>query len=387
MRAIRLVMITAAVLTASAVTGCSSAAPSVSSNSSTAAPSSGGGSDYAATLAAGYRGDYQQPPTQGPAAQTGKNVWFISCGQAYEACSKQSTDFRAAGDKLGWRVTVQDGKADPNTAAGLIRQAVAARVDGVALSAYDCPGIKTALQVAKSANVPVVGLESLDCDNAVFQGSDPALFAGTTKLRGSGDPSQFFSEWARARARYAIASTAGKGKVIQIYEDSQVIQQANGKAFADEFQKCSGCKLKRVAFTFSQVPNPAAQVWKSALLANPTYDIVENSIDSLMFLGLQTATSSAGRPIKVYGAELNPSNIGLVRQGDQALAVAIPYGWFAWATADTLNRVLAGTPADQLPNQGTGWQLVDKEHNLPSDNNYEPPVDYRASYGKIWGGK
>jgi ribose transport system substrate-binding protein len=64
----------------------------------------------------------------------------------------------------------------------------------------------------------------------------------------------------------------------------------------------------------------------------------------------------------------------------------VPYGWFAWAAADTLNRVFAGGSPASFPNEGTGWQYVDKDTNLPSGETYEPPVDYKAAYEKIWGG-
>src|SRR5262245_5297412 len=61
-----------------------------SSDSGSAAQSSSGSSGSktsAAVLAEakaatdkGYAGDFQPPPTEGPKAQTGKKVWYISCG-------------------------------------------------------------------------------------------------------------------------------------------------------------------------------------------------------------------------------------------------------------------------------------------------------------------
>ena len=186
--------------------------------------------------------------------------------------------------------------------------------------------------------------------------------------------------------RRSFATEMSKAKVISIWENSQAIQQANGDAFADEMSKCSSCELERVAFSFAQVPNPATQQWKSAILSNPTYDVVANGIDALMFLGLQPAAQGAGREVRIDGAELNPGNIALIRDGVQASAAAVPYGWFAWATADTLNRVFAGEDPATFPNQGTGWQFVDKGHNLPAGDDYKPPVDYEAAYEKIWNG-
>ena len=254
--------------------------------------------DAKATLERGYAGDYEDPPAEGPAAVKGKKVWYLSCGQAFEACVVQANAFKAAGDALGWDVTIQDGKADPTAAATVIRQAIAAQVDGIAVAYFDCPGIKSALLDAQRANMPAVGLGSLDCDNPIYNSNDEPLFTASPKLLGSDNPAEWYAKWARARANYTIATTEGKAKVISIWENSQAIQQANGDAFAEEMSKCSSCELERVAFSFAQVPNPATQQWKSAILSNPTYDVVANGIDALMFLGLQPAAQGAGREVR-----------------------------------------------------------------------------------------
>jgi len=366
-----------------------------SSSSSSSGSGGGGGtaadakvlSEAEAVLKKGYAGEFQPPPKSGPAAAKGKTVWFISCGQAFEACSYQSELFQEAGKALGWNVVVQDGKAEPTLAANIIRQAIAAHVDGVIAAFYDCPSIKSALVDAKDANMPVVGLDSVDCNSPVFGGDEPPLFAAGTKLRGSTDPTSWYKEWATARADYTIAKTKGEGKVIQIWENTQAIQQVNGNAYAAQLEKCGGCELKRVAFNFSQVPNPATQTWKSAMLSNPTFNTVDTGMDALMFLGLQTAVEGAGRPIEVEGAEMNPGNVALIHEGQQASAAGLPYGWFAWAAADTLNRLFAGENPAKFPNEGSGWQFIDAEHNLPPEGQpWEPPVNYRAAYEKIWDG-
>ncbi len=140
---------------------------------------------------AGYKGDLQPPPMTGPAAVRGKKVWYISCGQAYVACVQLANGFVEAGKALGWEVTIQDGKATPNVAADIIRQAVAARIDGVAVSYFDCPGIKSALLQAKQGGMPVAALGSLDCSDPVFGGQEP-LFTATLNIFGSKNAGDFY---------------------------------------------------------------------------------------------------------------------------------------------------------------------------------------------------
>jgi ribose transport system substrate-binding protein len=369
----------------------SSSSASATSSAGTSAASASGGATPAfltqakAVLAKGYAGDYQPPPTSGPKAVKGKNVWYISCGQAYQACVVQGDGFKDAAASLGWKVSLQDGKADPTTAAAIIRQAIAAKVDGIVVAYFDCPGIKSSLLAAQAAKIPVVSLGSVDCNSPIYGGNGPALFAAAPKLMGSSDPASYYEKWAKARADYVIATTNGKANVLSIYENSQAIQQANGKAFADEMATCTTCTVKRVAFTFAQTPNPFTQDIKSAILADPKATIIGNGIDALMLLGLQPAVQQSGRKLDIDGAELNPANIGLIKSGVQHSAAAVPYGWFAYAAADTLNRIFAGEKPTTFPNEGSGWQFVDKTHNLPTGSVYNPSVDYRAAYEKIWG--
>jgi ribose transport system substrate-binding protein len=345
-------------------------------------------SEAQAALELGYAGDFQDPPTEGPTAVGDKDVWVISCGQAFEACAVMVEAFQEAGDLLGWTVTVQDGAADPTVAATIIRQAIAAQVDGIAVAFFDCPGVKSALLEARDAAIPVVTYGSLDCDNPIYGGTDEPLYTAPLHWRGSTDTAEYYAAWARARANYVIATSEGSANVLSVYENSQAIQQANGAAFLDEMGKCTTCALTEVPFSFAQVPEPATLQWQSAITANPEATVIANGIDALMNLGLQTAIQQSGRSdLVIDGAEGNPSNMDYIRQGTQRSATAMPYEWIFWALADSLNRIFAGEDPASLPNQGGGWQFIDAEHNLPAEGErYAPPVDFKTTYSAIWEG-
>ncbi len=379
-----------------ALTACSSGGPKSDATGATADGGSGTsnsltGFDPAAALAKGYGGDFTLPPTSGPKAVSGKKIWYISCGQLYVSCANMSTAFKAAGSTLGWNVSIQDSKADGTVASNLIQQAIAARVDGIAVVAFDCPLIKSALLAAKSASIPVATFISSDCNDPAF-GSDSAtqqpLFAASIKLRGSTRAVDFYDAWARARADYIVAKVGSKAGVLDISEQSQLEQKALGVAFSDRMKAtCPGCKLTKVPFTFAQVPNPATQIWQTAIQAHPEATVVTSSNDSLMAIGLQSAIRQSGRSgLVVGGGDGAPPNLDLIRQGSQTFSIALPYSWNTWGLADTLNRLLAGESASSLPEEGGGWQFVDAQHNLPATGTpYEPPVDYKAAYKKVWG--
>jgi ribose transport system substrate-binding protein len=390
-RAITMGLLSSFVL--AAVAGCGGSSSDSGSTSSSSSASSGGSKTSAAVLAEakastekGYKGDFQLPPTDGPKAQPGKNVWYISCGQAYTACAQQSTGFGEAGKALGWKVNLTDGKADPTAASRIIRQAIAAKADGIVITAFDCPGIKSALRQAKAANIPTVTAFSLDCDEPAF-GGGPPLFTASAKLYGSSKQGDFYAKWSAARANWIINDSKGTGEALNIEEQSQLLHKISNKGFEDQMAKCAGCKVTPLKFTFSQVPNPATQLWTSGIQSHPKAKYLAEDIDSLMDLGLRKALGQSGRrDLKVAGGEGFPTNLQLIRDGVLTVALALPQGWVGWAEADTINRLFAGADPASLPNEGLGWQIIDKDHNLPpAGKAFVPPIDYASAYQKVWG--
>jgi ribose transport system substrate-binding protein len=333
----------------------------------------------------GYKGNFEPPPAEGPAAVRGKKVWYISCGQAYAACSTMAAGFAEAGKELGWETTIQDGKATPNVAADIIRLGVAAHVDAIALFAFDCPGIKSALLQARQEKVPVEAAGSLDCSDSSFGNQEP-LFTATVNLLGSTNAGEFYYKMGMARAYYIIAKTKGHANIVSINENGQRIQQLNTEGFQKVISTCADCKVDKTDFNFGQVPNPATQIWKSAVLRNAKANVIEYGIDALMDLGLRSAVQQIDlKNVIVGGGEGYPNNFGLIRQGIQTFSVAVPYTWIGMAQADNVNRILAGQDPKTMPNEGTGFEYIDKDHNLPAEGQiFTPSLDFKSAYLKVW---
>lgn len=335
-------------------------------------------------LQSGYDGAALTPPTaKGPRAQHGKRVWAVSCGEAYQACSLMSSSFAEAARGLGWEVNVVDGKADPSVATGLIRQAVAADVDGIAVFSFDCPGVKSGLEAARGADIPVVQFTSIDCDDEAFGSGEPLYTAGLNVM-GSTAIKDYYLKWGAARADYIAALMGGTGKLLEVANTDQRTQQYANQGFEAQFGKvCPGCELVKVPFTFAQVPREATAKWSSALMQNPDAKAVTTGIDSLMGLGLQSALKQAGFRGIVAGGE--GLNLDLVRDGVQDTETVIPYALAAWGLANTLNRIFAGENPASLPTEGGGWQFVDKDHNLPAAGQpWQPTFDFKAIYTSMW---
>lgn len=394
-----LLALLACAICAAVVAGCGSDSSSSSASETASSTTDGGGesaSSWAstpegkevnATVEELYEGSYDPPPKSGPPAQSGKTVWYISCGQEYEACVQQADAFKEAGSKLGWDVTVHDAKAVQQAYGEIIKQAIAAKVDGIATLAGDCPNMKSALEEAKDAGIPVVNYAGLDCDYEGFGGGEP-LFTKTLFYAGYHDFIEQGEAYARDRAIAAIQHMQGEGEVLNLEVQGVAADEAYNRGFNEAIEElCPDCSVVGVPFTLDQVPTKASQVWAAAIQSHPNAETLSNPLDAFMALGLKTTLIGADRDLWVIGAEVPLANLKLIEEGLQGAGLAVSaYVWPMWGMADTLNRVFAGS--DDYPNEGGGWILVDKTHNMPPPGQQvEPPVDFKVAYEKVWDGR
>lgn len=340
-------------------------------------PSGDGGTS--AQLEALYEGIFTAPPSDGPAAQAGKDVWYISCGESFAACSSSSAAFSEAADALGWTVTVFDGESNPVKAGSGIEQAIAAGADGIAILAMDCTSIIGALQQAADAGIPVVNAQGQDCDDS--------LFTASVNVAGTDDFCQFYAEWGRYKAIYTEAIGAGSA-ILDLHETSQTLQNCTHDGFTEQIATCDECSIAAdVPWSFATIGDLGSIV-SSALLSNPGATSINVSADTLIpaFVAPAVLEQGLSGTLKIIGGEGYGPNFELIRSGVQTVSIAYSFPWIAWGQADALNRVYADGPDAEQPNQGGGFQAIDADHNLPDGDTYEPPVDFRAAYTAVWKG-
>jgi ribose transport system substrate-binding protein len=343
-------------------------------------------------LDGGFAGVFQKPPAGGPAAVRGKTVWFISCGENFEACHTMSASFTEAAQKLGWHVKVVDSKYQAATANNAIGQAIAARADGIVTAAFDCPQIKSGLLAARSAGVPVVNYAALDCDDKSFGGGQP-LFTATLNTMGSTNTRDYYAERGRYNARFLSAKLAERGArnptVLVVKNVDQVIHAVGWSAFDKEMATaCPRCKLVPVTWNVTGFPNPATQIVKTALTAHPEAAAVAYDSDSFMSGGFASAIRQSGRGnLVVCCGDGQVTGTQLIREGVVTATSLIPYEYDVWATADTLNRIFSGAKPAALPNQGGGFVYVDARHHLPAKGAaIAVPVDFKTVRERVWSG-
>jgi hypothetical protein len=97
---------------------------------------------------------------------------------------------------------------------------------------------------------------------------------------------------------------------------------------------------------------------------------------------IQAAQSSC-KKFQVSSSDSEKATMDYLRQGTGLGVAAVRCASLRYATAGTLNRVLAGTKPGP---EGPEFQLVDPIHNLPAKGQryYDPTIDYKAVYTKAW---
>lgn len=370
---------------------------SASTESGTPAAVTGSGSsstadgDAAALLAAGYKGTFSAPPHSGPRATAGTQVWVISCGQSAESCSGLANAAVAGGEAAGWHMHLYDAKLNPANYTVGINQALAAGAKGIIVTAADCDLEKAALQQAKAAGAKTVGMLSFDCNDPLAASKSDPLFSTFVKYHNIDTAGEAFEMQTKLKAAWLIAKTDGKAQIVSTAEPGFLISAHLDKGFTDEIATCSGCKILD---TVNVSPtdfanNTATSKLQTALQKYTTVNAVHVTNDSFFQQFADAALKSVGyNNLSIVGGECGTAAaLAAIRAGGPEQAcVAEASDWIGWAAVDELNRQFAD-PGSAPVDEGLGFQVVDKDHNLPTGSTYQVPVDFKSAYIKVWTGK
>ena len=371
---------------ASASSTAASTAATASAHVASAKPTAAQVSWAKATLTNLYKGEVQAPPTTGPKAVKGKNVWLINCPQVLEACTIITQGFDSAAKLLGWHLTLVDAKAQPNLFDSGVREAIAAKANAIVDTSYDCAHVKSGLLAAKAAHIPVIGYAAIDCPQPMFTAALDEL--------GSINTAVYQDARGKAIADYTVARLLERGitggQVVEIRSTDIQGNNYQWDAWQKEMKlRCPKCTLIPALFASAQVPNPASETWKSMLLAHPNAVAVSTLLDAWLPAGLEADLKGAQHKIPVVCCgDGIPLGITAIQSGAITADALWPHLFETWGVADTLNRIFAGVKAQNIPNEGGEIIFIDRSHNMPKGGSTvaDVPLDYRATYKAIWDG-
>jgi len=378
------------------IAACSSSSSNSSSGTTPATGSASGTNSTSGVPAAvtalldqGYKGTFKPPPTSGPQAAAGKSVWVISCGQISSACAEIADAAMQAGQALGWKMTLFDGKLDPTLYSQGILQAIAAHASGIFTVAVDCSIATSPLKQAKAAGIYTVGVSNFDCNDPLAD-TGPPLYSTYVKYTGINGYGTTYEDWKEYNAAWIIAQTDGKAKVINTYSPGYLVSDYQNMGFDKELKLCSGCSIvSNLGITAAEQAGSGAQeALQTAITQNADANAVQVGVAGWFGRFANAAIKSTGETsLAVSGDECDDPAIAAIKAGGpEQMCVARDFSWEAGAAMDELNRQFA-SPGSAPVDEGLGFEIVDKTHNLPSGSTWTAPYNYQAAYEAIWQGK
>ena len=317
----------------------------------------------------------------------GIKVALISCGQVTDSCAAPAAAARDAARRLGWDLSVYDGKLDPSQWNAGIRQAIAAHADAIVLDSVDCGPVRQSLQAAHQANIKVYAFYSFDCSDPAYGSASP-LFDGSTNYGGKfgTDYGAFSSSLGEMLADYAIAQTGGRAKVIEFNLGEIVFSRYARQGFERRLASCSGCKVvQAINYVGRDLGPPLTAKAQSALLQHPDANVVVTPADvGAAFVAPAVKQLARKRELIALGGEGLRANLDLIRNDSgEDMVYASPPEWIGWAAIDGVNRLLHD---QEVAPSGIGGLLIDRDDNLPpAGQTVTPKVDFRAAYATAWG--
>jgi ribose transport system substrate-binding protein len=329
-----------------------------------------------------------RPPAKGASAQRGKNIWYVACGFAANACLTTGQQVQEAGTSLGWTVHLADGKLTPAGYTAAIEQAIAAKPDGIITDAIDCVQAQGAFQKAKDAGIPVLGASGFDCNDPGGGNGGPSLFYTTNYGTGS-DLGKWWYNWGVLHAAYLIAATNGNARVLAFNNSDFTLVRYEQQGFKAEMAKCTACTIVNT----TNVSAPDLGNGRGVTEIQSAIQTYQGKINSIFFdvdamteLAAQTLRSNpALKKMTIVAGEAYAPTISLLRQGYIDALVPLSQTWLGWCAADAMNSILAKQPiADCGLDFGTMTQGSSMLAGQKPNQDFVPPMDFTSDFKKNW---
>jgi ABC-type sugar transport system substrate-binding protein len=312
----------------------------------------------------------------------GKSIFFLVNSTELPFVQALIDGVKQAGAAAGLSVSVGDGKNQPTEELRLLQQAVATKPAAIITFGQTADQIAGGLAAAKAANIPVI-------ETVVGDPSTPSA-ADKSKYGIVANATYCYSCASALIADYAMVHLKGKVHALMTLDPGSASSQAQKKGFGDEMAKyCSFCTVKYVntptADSFrstGSAAQAAVQDGKTNFIF-PQYDgYIEAVLPALKSGGAESRIT-----VGSYNADL--AQMTEMKQGSPVkIDVGSPVTWLAWGFVDEALRAMTGSPT--APDENMPIRVFDTENvssvNLKADpGTWYGPIDYRASYKKLWG--
>jgi ribose transport system substrate-binding protein len=316
-------------------------------------------------------------PSAAPKPDAGKSIVFLSGDEQNDISHLYGQYIKQAGEKIGWKVTIIDGKGSPTSWLAGMNQAIALKPDGIAMFA-DAASLKDPISAGVAQGIKFVGLHA-----AGLPGPQPDLnlFVNIQE-----DP----REIGKAEAAWAIADSDGKARVVILSHNEYAIAEVKSMATKTEVEACGGCKvLDYVNSPASEAAQRQPQLTTSWVqrFGVPFYATSVGDNDWDFAVPVLRSGGIDPSQVKLIAADGNRSAYDRIRKGDQYQVVTVsePIELQAYQAVDELNRAFHG----QAPSGFVQPPFLVTKDNIHSEggdqNTFIPSNDYKMHYLQIWG--
>ncbi|MHB1613563.1 MAG: substrate-binding domain-containing protein [Actinomycetes bacterium] len=311
-------------------------------------------------------------PTSGPVASTGKKIVYLSGQESNSLDAAYGQYLQQVATKIGWTVTIIDGKGSPTGWLAGMNQAVALHPDGIIIFA-NAASLQAPIAAATAAHIPVVGLHAASVTGPTrglyTNIQEDATAIGTTE------------------ADYAIAASHGTARAIIVTHNEYGIARIKSDAMRAEIAKCTGCTL--LAFDNFPAAEASTRIAQLATSWVSTYGtnfyamtVGDNDWDfAVPALSAGGVSPSGPNSPKLIGSDGIPSAYQRIRSGQYEVAtVPEPAQEEAYYAIYQMNRAFHGLSPDTWfpPTYLVTHANVNSEGG--SQNVFDPSNNYQQHF-------
>lgn len=311
-------------------------------------------------------------PVDGPVAQEGVKVMWVSGGLASEGFKAPADAAVEAAEVLGWDLNVADGQFNPQVYNRLIQEAVDQSYDAIILNGITVEAVSESVKRARDAGIVVGSWDGgnvASAEGVSFEVEYPVYEQGV------------------ALASYLIWQAGGNanGYFVEAPEYNIIMEWVAGAR--DTFEECATCTVVRTdQFTAADHDTRLPSMVTSALRSNPDINLFVGGYDAALYATIPAMRSAGFEDVLIGSFNANQRMAQFIRDGEATASVAEPFAWGAWASFDNLNRIFAG---EEPVDQGIPFRLITAENvsDIEPNTNWDGDIDFKAHFTEIWTGK
>lgn len=321
-------------------------------------------------------------PPPGPAVQAGKTVVFIASDFRNGGVMGVYRGLEEASTKLGWKLSLEDGRGLKATQAKHLTRALAARAHGIVLGGFDPSEFTDQIARAQQSRTILVGWHA-----AKDPGPTKDLFVNVSTRP---------VDVAKMAADFVISDAMARKRsvgVVMFNDNQYAVANAKTKAMKQTIEECrgySGCRVLAIEnVLISEAAAAIPDVVPKLLAAHGadwTYSLAINDVyfDEINYPLL---SAKRGDILNVSAGDGSARALGRIGAGvsQQVATVAEPLKLQGYQLADELNRAFAGTPPSGFQSQPI---LVTPELlRVTGVRGVDATLGFESAYSAIWSRK